>query len=120
MWSTASPRHSASEPQESEVFRLERNLVVHVAALAARPRHRGLARRGRALRAEAVVGIGGAAATAATRIQHGERRVEVLQHDFGRVFLDAVLVVVFAGLQLALEVNLRALLQILLDDLAEP
>jgi hypothetical protein len=56
---------------------------------------------------------------AAAGVQHGQRRVEVLQHDFGRVFLDAVLVVVFAGLQLALDVNLRALLQILLGDLAE-
>ena len=57
---------------------------------------------------------------AAAGIEHGERRVEALQHHFGGVFLDAVLVGVFAGLQLALEIDFGALLQILLDDLAQP
>ena len=47
-------------------------------------------------------------------------RVEALQHDLGRVVLDAVLVVPFARLQRALDVDLRALLQVLLGDLAEP
>ncbi|SPP95351.1 protein of unknown function [Bradyrhizobium vignae] len=43
-----------------------------------------------------------------------------MEHDLGRVLLDAALVRPFAGLQRALDVNLRALLQVLLGDLAEP
>ncbi len=55
----------------------------------------------------------------ATPVQHGERRVEALQHHLGGVFILAVLVLPFACLQSAFEVNLRALLQVLLGDLAE-
>ena len=61
-----------------------------------------------------------AAARAAARVEHGQRGVEALQHHLGRIFLDAVLVGVLAGLELALEIDLGALLQILLDDFAEP
>ena len=61
-----------------------------------------------------------AATAAATAVEHGQGRVEALQHDFGRVLLVAALVGPFAGLQRALDVNLGALLQILLGDLAEP
>ena len=62
-----------------------------------------------------------AAPAAATRaIQHGQRRVEALQHDFGRILFHALGVGVLARLQLAFEINLRALLQILLGDLGEP
>ena len=60
-----------------------------------------------------------ATAAAAAAVEHGQRRVEALQHHFGRVFLDAGLVGPFAGLQRALDVNLGALLQVLLGDLAE-
>src|SRR5690348_17679472 len=100
---------------------LERNIVVHVAVAAAAGRHRAPRRgRDRATGAE-IAGIVGAeaAATAAAAVQHGQGRVEALQHDFGRVFLDAALVGPFARLQRALDVNLGALLQILLDNLAK-
>ncbi len=73
--------------------------------------------------AEVTAGIIGAeaaaTAAAAATVEHGQRGVEALQHDFGRVLLDAALVGPFAGLQRALNVNLRALLQILLDNLAK-
>ena len=65
-----------------------------------------------------IVGAEVAATAAAAAVEHGQGRVETLQHDFGRVLLDAVLVGPFAGLQRALDVNLGALLQILLGDLA--
>src|SRR5262245_28743900 len=68
-----------------------------------------------AARAEVV-----ASASAARAVEHGQHRIEALQHNFGGIFLDAVLVGVFAGLQRSLEIDLRALLQILLDDLAQP
>ena len=47
-----------------------------------------------------IVGAETAAAAAAAAIEHGQRRVEALQHHLGRVFLDAALVGPFAGLQL--------------------
>src|SRR5262245_30636821 len=100
----------------------ERNVVVEI-ALAARASGRRLAPRRRAGRAEirATVRAEFLAATAASApIEHREHRIEALQHDLGRVFLDTILVSVFAGLELALEINLRALLQVLLDDLAQP
>src|SRR5688572_6016158 len=98
----------------------ERNLVIQIAALAAAC-HRGLARCGP--RGAEVAGIViaelAAAAPAAGAVEHGQRRVEALQHDFGGIFLNALLVGPFARLQLPFEVNLRALLQILLGDLGE-
>src|SRR5206468_7398128 len=77
---------------------------------------------GRAAGAEVarIVGAETAATAAAAAVQHRQGRVKTLQHDFGRVLLDAALVGPFAGLQRALDVNLGALLQILLGDLAEP
>jgi hypothetical protein len=42
-----------------------------------------------------------------------------LQHDFRRVAILALLVLPFAGLQLTLDINLHALLQILLGDLGQ-
>ena len=44
---------------------------------------------------------------------------EALQHDLGRVSLGAGLVLLFARLQLALDIDFRALLAILLDDAAD-
>ena len=66
-----------------------------------------------------IIGAETAAAAAAAAIEHGQGRIEALQHHLGRVFLDAGLVGPFAGLQLAFDVNLGALLQILLGDLAQ-
>ena len=62
--------------------------------------------------------LDGAAAFAARSSMH-QFAAEALQHDFGRVFLVAVLVGPFAGLQRALEINLGALAQILLGDLGQ-
>src|SRR5207253_5547712 len=98
------------------------DIVVHVAVAATAGCH-GPPRRGAGGTAGAeiagIVGAEAAATAAAAAIEHGQGRVEALQHDFGRVFLDAALVGPFAGLQRALDVNLGALLQILLGDLAE-
>src|SRR5580765_166309 len=97
----------------------ERNLVVHVVALAAGAGHRRLAlawRGGRPGRAEvAIVGP----CSAAGAVEHGQRRVEALQHDLGRVAVLAVLVLPFARLQRAFEINLRAFLEVLLGNLGE-
>src|SRR4051794_5646145 len=58
----------------------------------------------------------GFAARAAAAVQNGEFPAEALEHDLGRVFLLAGLIRVLAGLQLAFDVDLRALLQELLGD----
>src|SRR5262249_57414289 len=82
------------------------------------PRHGRLAlARRRAAETPALVRAHAAATAAA--VEHGERRVEALQHHLGRVALDVVLVGPLARLQLALEIDLRAFLQILLGDPAE-
>jgi len=65
------------------------------------------------------VGIAATAAAAAPRIEHGEIAAEALQHHFGAVALLAGIVGPFARLERALDIDLRALLQILLDDLDE-
>src|SRR3954468_18479601 len=100
----------------------ERDFVVEIAALAAPARHRGLPlARSRARRAEvAALGVVAATSAAARAIEHGQRRVEALQHHFGRVLLHALLVGPFARLQRAFQVNLGALLQVLLGDLGQP
>src|SRR6185437_15577197 len=77
-----------------------------------------LARRARPAGAE-IVAVGTVSPAPTARIEHGERRVEALEYDLGRIFVVAVFVGPFARLQRAFEVNLRALLQILLDDLAQ-
>src|SRR6185369_17460694 len=93
-------------------FRLsERNLVVEIGALEAAgafpcPGHR---------RAFGPV----AATVAAAAVEHHQFAPELLEHDLGRIFLRPVLVGVFAGLELALEINLGALFQILLGHLGE-
>src|SRR2546423_6886547 len=93
--------------------RSERDLVIQIAALAPASRHRGLPR-GRARGAEVarvvVAELAAAATSTARTVEHGERRVEALQHHFGRIFLDPLLVGPLACLQLAFEVNLRPFL----------
>src|SRR5262249_7798756 len=49
-------------------------------------------------------------------IEHGECRVEALQHHLGRITVLPVLVLPFARLQRAFQINFRALFQILLGD----
>src|SRR4051812_32777181 len=89
---------------------LEGDFVIHLVALEA----------GRRLAGAAAAAAKSAAFTAAAAaIQHRQLAAEILQHHFGRVFLGAVLVRPFAGLQLALNINLGALLQILLGHISE-
>src|SRR6185369_12234526 len=75
---------------------LERNLVIHLVTLEAGRRLAGAT----------------SAATAFTAailaIQHGQLAAEILQHHLGRVFLHPVLVGPFAGLKLALDIDLGA------------
>src|SRR5947209_4868606 len=104
----------------------ERDFVVEVVALAApapAPAGKGrlaLARPARARGAE----IGRLdrirSGPAARAIEHRQLRVEALQHHFGRVAVLAGLVLPFAGLQLALEIDLGALLEILLGNPTKP
>src|SRR4051812_80689 len=86
----------------------ERNIVVHVAvAGSGAGRHRAARRStGGTARPEIAAGIIGPetpATASSSAIQHGQRGVEVLQHDFGRVAFDIVLVGPFPRLQLALD-----------------
>src|SRR5277367_5910055 len=87
----------------------ERDVVVHVGVARACSSHTTRWRaRGTAGTEVAATGLIGkaTAATAAAAFEHGEGRVEPLQHDLGRVFLYAALIGPFAGLQLALDVDL--------------
>src|SRR5262252_7026037 len=98
----------------------ERDVVVHV-TVAAAGTCRNCAPRRRTARAEIATRLirESPARPAAATIEHGEAGVEALQHHFGCVLLGARLVGPFARLQLAFEINLGALLQILLGDLAQ-
>src|ERR1700735_2971151 len=101
---------------------LERNIVVHVAVAGAgchRPARRARGTAGAEVAAALIVRAEAAAASAAASVQHGQARIEALQHYFRGILLDAGLVGPFAGLQLTFDVNLGALLQILLGDLAQ-
>src|SRR5262249_50767670 len=53
-------------------------------------------------------------AAGAAGVEHGEFAAKALQHDFGRVFLLTRLVGPFARLQLALDIDLGALVQVFL------
>src|SRR6516165_6484490 len=95
----AGPRQAASE----------RDLVVHVGRLIrAGKRRLALARSAWTGRAEVIA----RSRFAAGAVEHGQLRVEALQHDLGGVALLPVLVLPFARLQRAFQVNLRALLEI--------
>src|SRR5262245_10815379 len=98
----------------------KRNLVVHVPALAGAGHGRLLLARRRAGGAEIIlVGAEFTPAAIPGPVEHGELRIEVLQHHLGGVLVLARLILPFARLQLALEIDLRALLQILLRDPAK-
>src|SRR6056297_1695622 len=58
-------------------------------------------------------------AAAAAGIENGEFTAVTLQHDLRRIAIGAALVLPFARLELALDINLRALLQILLGNAPE-
>src|SRR3954463_4189347 len=86
----------ASIRQTERAAKLERNLVIHLVALET---------------GWSLAGATGAATTTtaaftAAAVQHGQFAAEILQHHFGGVFLLAVLVGPFAGLELALDIDL--------------
>ena len=64
--------------------------------------------------AAALVFAGEIAAATPASVEDRHLAAEALQHDLGRVLFDAGLVGPFAGLELALDIDLRALAQILL------
>src|SRR5262249_5617675 len=98
----------------------KRNLVVHVAALAGTGQGRLFLARRRTGGTEFIfLSAEVTAAAIARAVEHGQLRIEVLQHHLGGVFVLARLVLPFARLQLPLEINLRPLLQILLGDPAK-
>src|SRR3954451_24975730 len=68
--------------------------------------------------AEILPAAAGAGAGAAA-VEQDELAAEALEDDLGRIAVGAALVLPFAGLDLALEIDLRAFLQIGFGDLAE-
>src|SRR5271168_3361605 len=102
---------------------LKRNVVVDRPGAAAggerRPAigARGLAE-ARAL-AALLVGEALAVGAAAAGVEQLQFAAEALQHDLGRVAVGARLVLPLAGLELALDIDLGALLAVLLRHLAE-
>src|SRR5260221_6185691 len=101
--------------------RLERNIVIEVAATAAAAATTAAgATAAITAAAIAIAGIrfaGGHAAALTATAEHGELAAIFLQHDFGRVFLGTALIGPFAGLQLAFDVDCGALFQIALGDI---
>src|SRR5437763_11625298 len=106
----------------------ERDFVVEVGVAAAggAAAHRGRGGAGGVVAATAeilvVAAFARAAALAAgapSTIQHRQFAAEFLQHHLGRVFFLALLVGPFAGLQGALDIDLRALAQVFLGNLDE-
>src|SRR5215469_6268916 len=112
----ANHRFGRARSPASAISCSERDFVVQV-----RGRRRlGLAAPGSSRRRGWLV-RGKAAVTARTcAIEHRELATEFLQHHFGRVFLLARLIGPFARLQRALQINLGALFQVLLDDVDQP
>src|SRR6185312_1139536 len=114
---------SATPPSPSRGMPSERNIVIHVVKTtrglgrgraARRWRIRARCRRGRTRIAARVIRAGAAHALAAAQHLH------LVSADFGAVFLDPVLVGPFARAQTALDIHLRTLAQVLLDDFGEP
>ena len=118
---TAGAVNSTPAPPARETSRIERNVVVHVVVAAtagSHPARRSRPRRSRRSEIAAAL-VRSKRATTALAVEHRQRGIEVLQDDFGRIAILAVLVLPFSGLELALDINLGALLQILLGNLAE-
>src|SRR5271166_936674 len=103
----------------------KRNVVVDRAcaarAVAARNSGAAVAGTRRSSKAARVIVVGETVAgvAAAAGVEQRQFAAEALQHDFRRVFVGAALVLPLAGLQLALDVDFRALLAVLLRHLAE-
>src|SRR5215472_11552713 len=100
---------------------LERNIVVEIlhrrAPLAAPAATAGT--RGAVLFSRRLLAIAAAVAPDATAVEHGELAAVALEDDLGRVALLPGIVGPFARLKRAFEINLGALLEVLLDHLDE-
>src|SRR5690606_24672892 len=59
-------------------------------------------------------------AAAGRAVEHRQRAIEAAQHDLGRITVLPVLVLPLAGLELALDVDLAALAQVVLGDVDQP
>src|SRR5262245_32203021 len=94
------------------------NLVVHIPAGARHGRF-PLARRGAGGAGIILIGATVAVGPIAGPVEQDKLRIEGLQHYFGGILVLARLVLPFARLQGALEIDLRALLQIFLSDPAQ-
>src|SRR5262245_26865904 len=120
---TRLPPWPARRRNYSACCRLEGDLIVDrfVEAGLARPTAPGATTIALARRAEVamLVVLHRCAGPATAAIEHGQRTVEALQHHFRRIAVLAVLALPLARLQLALDVNLGALLQVLLGDAAQ-
>src|SRR5262249_45146755 len=79
----------------------------------------GSARTGRAEVAARVIGAVVGAGAAAGPVEQGQFSAETLQNNLGGIAVLAGLVLPFACLQRTFEVNLRALLEVLLGDPAQ-
>src|SRR5689334_13093979 len=66
-----------------------------------------------------IVAAAKAGAAPAAAVEQDQLAAEALQHDLGRIAVGARLVLPFAGLDLALQIDLGALLQIGFGDAAE-
>src|SRR5579875_2742670 len=109
-----------SQPRRpAPAARSERNLVVEIVAFVGAGEGRlpgtGKARAGGP---EITIRLR-TARPAARAIKQRELRIETLQDDLGRITVLAVLVLPFARLQRALEIDLGALLQVLLRHLGK-
>src|SRR5580692_7803712 len=121
------PAHGAKALSVKQIIparHLERDVVVDDVRRAARARGGGgavrrLLHRRRA--AERIIGRleGTAGVAAAAAVEEGQFAAKAGQHDLRRLALIAVAIGVFASLQLSFEKDFRALLAILLGDLAQ-
>src|SRR5688572_9049934 len=102
---------------------LERNIVFHVVELAGRLLRRGRLRRGRGPRLAALSPLAPRFSRLGARLAAALAPAEHLHHvgaDLGAVAVLTVLVLPLARAQAALDVHLRALLQVLAGHLGQP
>src|SRR6185437_5384344 len=116
--------HNAKKPAASGLFPLtgsknsERDVVLEIVELAARRLRRGLPGRG-ARRTRLALAAFALRSRPATHSLARAEHLHGVRDDFGRVLVDAVLVLPLARLEAPFHVDLRALLEVLARDLGE-
>src|SRR6185312_3236729 len=107
----------------------ERDVVLHdLAHAAAAAAGTGRLGQGRAailrgaaaIVATALLVVAAGTAAAGPAVEHRQHRIEALEHDLGGIAVLARLVLPFARLQLAFQIDLGPLPEILLGNLAQP